>query len=141
MNSLHLHALSALQEHAFQALGLGPQWVPRSNVGSSSETGLVDMASAPSLLIISPPLTITEKQLLSHMLQAIGLTMDDVIFYDSQSAMHARVTLKLGEQCALKAPESAGPLFTFPSPPSLLNESQSKRLAWTLLKSIKKALA
>jgi hypothetical protein len=125
MNTPHLKLLSPAQMQAFEALGLGPQWVPRFDPTklSSADSG------AETLAAFGPALSDSQKLLFGNMLQAIGLALSDVAFDEAPHPPKAALTLQVRETN-----------FVFPSPESMLTDAKSKAAAWDVLKRLRKSL-
>ena len=125
MNLPHPKVLSPAQMQAFEALGLGPQWVPRFD---STKLGSAD-GSAERLVAFGPALNDSQKLLFGNMLQAIGVGLSDVAFDQAPHPTKAALTLEVRETS-----------FVFPSPESMLTDPKSKAVAWDVLKRLRKSL-
>jgi hypothetical protein len=125
MNTPHLKVLSPAQIQAFEALGLGPQWVPRFDPTQVSSAD----GGSETLVAFGPVLSDSQKLLFGNMLQAIGLDLSDVSFDQASHPGKAALTVQLGEAS-----------FVFPSPESMLSDAKSKAVAWDVLKRLRKSL-
>jgi hypothetical protein len=125
MNTPHLKVLSPAQMQAFQALGLGPQWVPRFDPTQISSAD----GGSETLVAFGPAFSDSQRLLFGNMLRAIGLDLSDVSFDQASHPAKVALTLQLGE-CS----------FEFPSPESMISDAKSKAAAWVLLKRLRKSL-
>lgn len=131
MNTPPFKVLSPAQLQAFEALGLGPQWVSRFDPiqpGNVGNAGNAD-GGAETLVASGPALSDSQKLLFGNMLQAVGLDLSDVSFDQTSHPAEAALTVQLGEVS-----------FVFPSPESMLSNSKSKAAAWHVLKRLRKSL-
>jgi hypothetical protein len=140
--SEHQNVLSPIQRLAFDALGLGPQWLPRIDANPPQVVAKGDNANN-AIMIVSSDLTEKHTTLIGNMLQSIGISAEDVVFSTFGVDNKANIILQLGPSPLPNSNSTTtrdGSVFEVPPAQSMLDDPNSKAAAWVVLKALKKLL-